>query len=65
MPVCGLLLMTMSSSAQTFPRQAAITGNSGAREGKCTIEVIVDDVAEVEIHGGNALLRHLAGQPPQ
>jgi hypothetical protein len=33
--------------------------------GKCTIEVVVDDVAQVEIMGGTATLRTLSGQPSQ
>lgn len=33
--------------------------------GKCTIEVVVDGAAEVEVRGDTANLRNLAGQPPQ
>src|SRR5260370_13788144 len=32
---------------------------------KCTIEVVVDGAAEVEVRGDTANLRNLAGQPPQ
>src|SRR5204863_3623965 len=33
--------------------------------GKCTMEVVVDDVAQVEIRGTTASLRTLSGQPAQ
>jgi hypothetical protein len=42
-------------------RRADIRGGGG--DGKCTIEVDVDDVAEVEIMGDNARLRTLSGRP--
>ena len=45
-----------------YERQAEIRGGRGD-EGKCTIEVDVDDVAEVEIRGGRGWLRTLSGQP--
>ena len=51
--------------AQTFPRTANVRGGGGGREGRCSVEVVVDGVAEVEIRGNNAMLRNLAGQPPQ
>jgi hypothetical protein len=46
-------------------RRAVITGGGDGDRGKCTIEVVVDGAAEVEIRGDNATLRDLAGQPPQ
>jgi hypothetical protein len=41
-----------------------MTGSRGDR-GKCTIEVNVDEVAEVEIYGDSGRLRTLAGQPSE
>jgi len=55
-------MLTMSGTAQTLPRRASITGDGNAREGKCTIEVVVDESAEVEIRGDSALLRNLSGR---
>jgi hypothetical protein len=52
-------------SGQTSPRRATISGDGQAREGKCTIEVVVDEVAEVELRGDNGLLRSVSGQPAQ
>jgi len=57
--ISGLML-----SAQTFPRRADIRGGGGDR-GKCTIEVVVDGAAEVEIRGDSAVLRNVAGRPPE
>jgi hypothetical protein len=58
-------LAALSASAQSLERRAEITGGGDRDRGKCTIEVVVDGVAEVEIHGDRAMLRNLAGQPPQ
>jgi hypothetical protein len=41
-----------------------MTGGGSAEFGKCTVEVVVDGAAEVEIRGDMAVLRNLKGQPP-
>lgn len=46
-------------------RRAEMTGGGYGNTGKCTVEVMVDGAAEVEIQGENATLRDLSGQPPQ
>jgi hypothetical protein len=46
-------------------RRATITGGGNGDSGRCTVEVVVDGAAEIEIRGGNASLRDLSGQPPQ
>ncbi len=51
-------------SGQTFERRAVIRGGNPDR-GKCTIEVVVDGAADVEVRGDSALLRNLSGQPAQ
>src|SRR5690349_17353786 len=51
--------------AQGLSRQAAINGNGSPDRGKCTIEVVVDGAAQVEIRGTSATLRDLNGQRPQ
>ncbi len=58
-PFAGLI---PAQPRAVYERQAEIRGGRGD-EGKCTIEVDVDDVAEVEVRGGRAWLRTLAGQP--
>ncbi len=52
-------------SGQSVPRRAVITGSGSIDSGKCTVEVVVDGAAEVEIRGDTALLRNLKGQMPQ
>jgi hypothetical protein len=47
---------------QVFERRAEIRGQRGD-EGKCTIEVDVDDVAEVQIAGDRAWIHTMSGQP--
>src|SRR5579863_6300825 len=49
---------------QPMERRATIRGGGGDR-GKCTIEVVVDESVEVEIRGDRAVLRNLAGRPPE
>src|SRR6516164_915218 len=61
----GLVAIAISANGQTLQRRASMTGGGAPDRGKCTIEVVVDGAAEVEIRGDNAVLRNLAGQPPQ
>ncbi len=61
----GLATLTGAATAQSLQRRATITGGGGPDQGKCTIEVVVDGAAQVEIHGDSATLKNLAGQPPQ
>ncbi len=63
--VAGILVVTGSLGAQMLERRADMTGGGNPDRGKCTIEVRVDGAAEVEIRGDRAILRNLAGQPPQ
>jgi hypothetical protein len=51
--------------AQNSQRQATMVGGGGPDHGKCTVEVVVDDVAQVEIRGTTATMRTLSGQPAQ
>jgi hypothetical protein len=51
--------------AQNNQRQATMVGGGSPDRGKCTLEVVVDDVAQVEIRGATATLRTMAGQPAQ
>jgi hypothetical protein len=52
-------------NAQSFERRATFKSGGDPNRGKCTVEVVVDGVAEVEIRGDTAVLRNLGGQPPQ
>jgi hypothetical protein len=44
-------------------RMTASISGSGGGDGKCTIEVVVDNAADVEINGRNAMIRTLSGAP--
>ena len=55
-------VLAVPATAQQVTRRANITGN--AVDGKCTIEVVVDGAAEVEVQGNLGRLRNLSGQKP-
>lgn len=55
------LFMPLPSHAQENSIRANIRGGGG--DGKCTFEVEVDEVAEVEIRGDQGFLRTLSGSP--
>src|SRR5579872_2223518 len=57
--------ITVTAGAQSFERNAEMRPGGDPRAGKCTIEVVVDGAAEVEVRGDHAILRNLEGQPPQ
>jgi hypothetical protein len=54
-----------SSAYAQNQRRASFMGGGGPDRGKCTVEVVVDTAADVEIRGDNANLRTIAGQPAQ
>jgi hypothetical protein len=51
--------------AQNSQRPATMVGGGSQERGKCTVEVVVDSAAQVEIRGATATLRTLSGQPAQ
>lgn len=55
----------MAASAVAQPRKASFRSGGDPNRGKCTVEVVVDGAAEVEIRGDTANLRNLSGQTPQ
>ena len=61
----GMVAAAALAGAQTFPRRAAIVGGGSRDGGQCTVEVVVDGAAEVEIRGEVGVLRNLSGQQPQ
>jgi len=54
----------LGANAQSAVR-AQIVGGGSNQSGKCTVEVLVDGAAEVEIRGDTGQIRNLAGQPAQ
>jgi hypothetical protein len=61
----AVLITASPLGAQQFQRRATMVGGGGPDRGKCTIEVVVDGVAEIEIRGDQGSIRNLAGQPAQ
>ena len=51
--------------AQGIQRQATMVRGGDPNNGKCTVEVVVDGAAQVEIRGNTATLRDLNGNQPQ
>jgi hypothetical protein len=50
---------------QSVERRAVMTGGGNQNEGKCTVEVVVDGSAQVEIRGDRAVLRTTGGRPSE
>ena len=63
--VAVLLLAAVDVRSQDQPRKMTLVRGGAPDRGKCTLEVIVDGAAEVEIHGDSATLRNLSGALPR
>ena len=61
----AMMVLAAVAGAQSYSRRATIVGGGDPNNGQCTVEVVVDGAAEVEMRGANATLRNLSGQPPQ
>lgn len=62
----GILMAVAGSlTAQTLQRKATFVNGGNSNGGKCTVEVVVDGSAEVQIRGNTATLRNTGGQSPQ
>jgi hypothetical protein len=54
-----------AAGAQTQQHRATLTPSGNSSLGKCTIEVVVDGSADIEVSGDSALVRNHSGQQPQ
>lgn len=62
---CSMMMLFASSIfAQGYSRESTLVGTLGDH-GRCTVEVIVDDIAQVEISGTVGTLRTVSGRPAQ
>lgn len=61
--ILSFFISTAVSGFSQDSMRANVRGNNRSDQGKCTIEVEVDAVAEVEVRGDTARIRTLAGQP--
>jgi hypothetical protein len=63
---CTAMVVTaLPLAAQPGSSMRAVMRGGGGNGGKCTVEVNVDEAAEVEISGDLGRIRTLAGQPAQ
>jgi Protein of unknown function (DUF3011) len=62
--ICSVMGFALLPLRGQDTMRAVVKGNN-TDHGKCTIEVNVDDVAEVEVSGDSARIRTLSGQPSQ
>lgn len=60
----GILALT-AGLASAQQRKATIIRGGDANRGKCTVDVVVDGSAQIEVRGDTATLRNTGGQPPQ
>src|SRR5437588_9444783 len=67
--MCVRIVLTVAAiagvAAAQDQRRATLTSGGNTDHGKCTIEVVVDGAAEIEIRGDMATLRDAGGQRPQ
>jgi hypothetical protein len=59
------LVFAGQAAAQTFERRANVRPEGPPGEGRCSVEVVVDGVAEIEIRGDYAAMRNLGGRSPE
>lgn len=65
MAALSCLAMGLSAQGQSVATYQATVNGSNIESGKCTIEVVVDAIAEVEVRGTQGRIRTLTGQPSQ
>ena len=63
--VAAIAVLAPGAGAQPNQRRATIVGGGDRDRGKCTVEVVVDGAADVEIRGDQGIVRNLSGQPAQ
>ena len=61
----AILAAAIPLGAQQTQRRASIVSGGGDDRGRCTVEVVVDGAADVEIRGDAGSLRTISGQPAQ
>ena len=61
----SFVILIGSLGAQGLERRADLVGGGDSSRGKCTVEIVVDGTAEVQIRGTTGTLRDLQGQQPQ
>jgi hypothetical protein len=63
--IAVLAALTPPVGAQTFTRRATLINTNNPSEARCTVSVVVDGAADVEIRSDTATLRDVTGDPPR
>ena len=61
----AVFVVASLAGAQQYQRRATMVAGGGGDRGKCTIEVVVDGVADIEIRGDQGTIRNISGSPAQ
>ena len=61
----AVLVVVAPAGAQQYQRRATMVGGGGGDRGKCTVEVVVDGAAEIEIRGDQGVIRNISGRPAE
>jgi hypothetical protein len=56
------VLTSTGGAQQQYERRASFMNGGSPDRGKCTVEVVVDGAAEVDVRGDRAVLRNLSGR---
>jgi hypothetical protein len=60
----AVFMVASPAGAQQYQRRATMVGGGGGR-GKCTIEVVVDGAADIEIRGDQGTIKNISGHPAE
>jgi hypothetical protein len=59
----ALAFLALPASSQTYERRASFVQGGGAASGRCTVEVFVDNTAEVTVTGDRGSIHTISGAP--
>jgi hypothetical protein len=60
-----VFMLASQAGAQQYQRRATMIGGGSGDRGKCTIEVVVDGAADVEIRGDQGTIKNISGRPAE
>jgi hypothetical protein len=61
----AVTVVASQAGAQQYQRRATMVGGGSNDRGKCTIEVVVDGAADIEIRGDQGTIRNISGRPAE
>ncbi len=63
--LAAVTVVASQAGAQQYQRRATMVGGGSNDRGKCTIEVVVDGAADIEIRGDQGTIRNISGRPAE